>query len=65
MSSEKKLSQEAEIYRNMYSLLRMMCNNAPDLIWAKDLAGRYLFANRAICDVLLQARDTDEPIGKT
>jgi PAS domain S-box-containing protein len=65
LSSEKKLSQEAEIYRNMYSLLRMMCNNAPDLIWAKDLAGRYLFANRAICDVLLQARDTDEPIGKT
>ena len=65
MSAEKKLSQEAEIYRNMYSLLRMMCNHAPDLIWAKDLAGRYLFANQAICDVLLQARDTDEPIGKT
>lgn len=65
LSSDKKLSQEAEIYRNMYSLLRMMCNNAPDLIWAKDLEGRYLFANQAMCEVLLQARDTDEPIGKT
>ncbi len=61
----KNHSQEAELYRNMYSLLRMMCNNAPDLIWAKDLDGRYLFANQAMCDVLLQARDTDEPIGKT
>ena len=65
MSSGKNRSQEAELYRNMYSLLRMMCNNAPDLIWAKDLEGRYLFANQAICDVLLNARDTDEPIGKT
>ena len=65
MPTGKNHSQEAEIYRNMYSLLRMMCNNAPDLIWAKDLEGRYLFANQAMCDVLLKARDTDEPIGKT
>ena len=65
MSSGKNRSQEAELYRNMYSLIRSMCNNAPDLIWAKDLEGRYLFANQAICDVLLNARDTDEPIGKT
>ena len=64
MPTGKNHSQEAELYRNMYSLLRMMCNNAPDLIWAKDLDGRYLFANQAMCDVLLKARDTDEPIGK-
>ena len=65
MTAEKNRSSETERYRNMYSLIRMMCDNAPDLIWAKDLEGRYLFANQAICDVLLKARDTDEPIGKT
>ena len=65
MTAEKNRSSETERYRNMYSLIRMMCDNAPDLIWAKDLEGRYLFANQAICDVLLNARDTDEPIGKT
>ena len=65
MTAEKNRSSETERYRYMYSLIRMMCNNAPDLIWAKDLEGRYLFANQAMCDVLLKARDTDEPIGKT
>jgi len=44
---------------------RMMADNLPDMLWAKDTQGRYLFANKAICDNLLMARDTDEPIGKT
>ena len=52
-------------YREMYSLVQRMCNHAPDLIWAKDLECRYLFANQAICDRLLHAQDTEEPLGKT
>jgi hypothetical protein len=35
------------------------------MIWAKDLEKRYLFANRAFCRQLLNAADTDEPLGKT
>lgn len=52
-------------YRDLYTMLRLMCDNVPDMIWAKDTQKRFLFANRAICEKLLHAKDTDEPIGKT
>ena len=52
-------------YAKLYSLLCRMCNYAPDMIWAKDLQCRYLFANQAICDKLLHAVNTQEAIGKT
>ena len=45
-------------------LLRLVADNVPDMIWAKDLNKRYLFANKAICEQLLLAQDTDEPVGK-
>jgi signal transduction histidine kinase len=45
-------------------MLRLMCDNVPDLIWAKDLEGRYLFANQAVCRHLLCAVDTSEPVGR-
>ncbi|MBV5318875.1 MAG: PAS domain S-box protein [Desulfobulbaceae bacterium] len=51
-------------HRAAYNLLRLMCDNVPDMIWAKDLEKRFLFANKAICANLLGAADTDEPIGK-
>ncbi|MBP6764861.1 MAG: PAS domain S-box protein, partial [Rubrivivax sp.] len=51
--------------RNLASLLRLMADNVPDMIWAKDLDKRFLFANRALCRHLLNATDTDEPVGKT
>lgn len=59
--------RQAQIDRQkcISTLLRRMCDNVPDLIWAKDLEGRYLFVNQAICDHVLNAEDTDEPIGKT
>jgi PAS domain S-box-containing protein len=45
-------------------MLRLMCDNVPDLLWAKDLEKRFLFVNKAICEKLLCAEDTNEPIGK-
>ncbi len=51
-------------YHTAYNMLRLMCDNVPDMIWAKDLEKRYLFANKAICANLLGAAGTDEPIGK-
>ncbi len=47
------------------TLLRLMCDNVPDMIWAKDLEGRYLFVNQAMANGLLCARDTREPLGQT
>jgi PAS domain S-box-containing protein len=52
-------------YRSLSNMLRLMCDNVPDMIWAKDMNKRFLFANQAICNNLLNAGDTDEPIGKT
>ncbi len=57
--------ESEEKYRNLYRMIRLMCDNATDMIWAKDLDNRYIFANRAVCQNLLNAKDTNEPVGKT
>ncbi len=41
-----------------------MMDNAPDLIWAKDMDNKFIFVNRAICRTLLKCGSTSEPIGK-
>lgn len=61
----QKLRARKSKYRTLAHLLRMMCDNVPDMIWAKDINNRYIFANKAICQKLLIANDTDEPIGKS
>ncbi|MCA9972873.1 MAG: PAS domain S-box protein [Anaerolineales bacterium] len=63
--AEQALRQSESEYKSLYHMVRMMCDNVPDLIWAKDLDGRFLFTNQAICDKLLIAADTTEPIGKS
>jgi len=45
-------------------MLRVMCDTVPDMIWSKNIHGEYIFANQAICDNLLSAKNTNEPIGK-
>jgi two-component sensor histidine kinase/PAS domain-containing protein len=60
-----ELEQVAQRYESLYAMVRLMCDNVPDLIWAKDLEKKFLFVNRATCQKLLSASDTDEPIGKT
>ncbi len=51
--------------RELFRMVRLMCDNVPDMIWAKDLKKRFIFANKAICQKLLNAKSTDEPVGKT
>ena len=63
--AEQELVESRTSYKYMYDMFRLMTDNIPDMIWAKDLRKRYLFANKAICDKVLGASDTDEPIGKT
>jgi len=63
--NEKLILESERNYREMYQLLRLMCDNVPDMIWAKNLANEYIFTNKAISEGLLNATDTNEPIGKT
>ncbi len=63
--AEQDLIESRTSYKYMYDMFRLMADNIPDLLWAKDLRKRYLFANKAICEKLLGASDTEEPIGKT
>lgn len=46
------------------ALLKLLTLNLPDMLWIKDLEGKYIYANKAICDGLLMAKDVEEPIGK-
>ena len=59
------LAESEDKSRQIASLLRLMCDNVPDMIWAKDLDKRYVFANEAYCRQVLNAVDTREPNGKT
>jgi len=45
-------------------LLKLLTLNLPDMLWIKDLNGTYIYANKALCDGLLMAKDIEEPIGK-
>lgn len=57
--------QNEKKYKSLYTFLRLMSDNVPDMIWAKDLDGKFIFVNKGICENLLYAEDTDEPIGKS
>lgn len=62
----KEKAEESEIkYHDLYTLIRLMSDSMPDMLWAKDLNNQYIFANKAMCDKLLCAINTSEPIGKT
>jgi len=61
----KKIKQNEQKYKSLYTFFRLLSDNNPDLIWAKDIWGRYIFVNKSTCENLLLAKDTEEPIGKT
>ncbi|MBN1261522.1 MAG: PAS domain S-box protein [Anaerolineae bacterium] len=63
--TEQALHESEERYRSLYHTFRLMTDSMNDFLWAKDMQGRFTFVNQAMCDHLLNARDTDEPIGKT
>ncbi|MCJ8502455.1 hybrid sensor histidine kinase/response regulator [Desulfatitalea alkaliphila] len=51
--------------RQQNTMLHLITDNVPDLIWAKDRQGRYLFANQPLCDTLLKCERPEAVIGKT
>ncbi|MCX6269801.1 MAG: PAS domain S-box protein [Bacteroidetes bacterium] len=62
--AENTLQESEARYRKLYHLLRLMADNLPDLVWAKDLEGNFLFVNKAICEKLLFTENIEEPFGK-
>jgi len=64
-NAEKLQNESNRKYRELSTLLRLMADNMPDMLWAKNLNKEFIFANKAICMNLLNASDTAEPIGKT
>lgn len=54
----KSLTEEVAAYKGM---LHSMTETLPDMMWCKDLEGKYIYANQAIIDGLLLNR---HPIGK-
>ena len=53
-----------ELKEHNSQLLKLLTEHLPDMLWVKDTNGNYVYANQAICDGLLMAKDTNEPIGK-
>ena len=63
--AEEALRKSEEKYHRLYKLVRLMADNIPDLIWAKDMDGRYMFVNQAMCDKLIMCDCPDIAIGMT
>lgn len=62
--SEEILRENQNKYKELFTLFRSISDNMTDMLWAKDLENKYIFANKAICDRLLNAINTEEPVGK-
>ena len=63
--TEAALKASQENSHKLATMMRMMCDNVPDFLWAEDTEGRFLFANQALCEKMLNTRDTSLPIGQT
>lgn len=63
--AEESLAESEAKYKETSRLLRLLCDTNPDMLWAKNMKQEFIFANKAICDILLNAKDTEEPVGKT
>jgi len=61
---ERELEQSRAELVNFRQFMLSMTENMIDMLWAKDLDGRFLFANHAICANLLRS-DDEEVLGKT
>lgn len=63
--AEEALRKSEKRYHNLYNLLRLMADNVPDLIWAKDLEGKFTFVNQAMCNKLIMCQSPNQALGKT
>lgn len=50
--------------QEMFRIMKLMTNTVPDMLWAKDLNDKYIFANKVIREKLLMCKKGESPIGK-
>lgn len=60
-----QLFESEQKYKRLQELFRSIADNMEDMLWAKNINKQFIFVNKAICEKLLNARDIDEPLGKT
>ncbi|MDX2454320.1 PAS domain-containing protein [Desulfosarcina sp.] len=60
----RQLANRQTDFDALTKLTRRITDNAPDMIWAKDMDNRYLFANRALCERLLMCKSPEAVVGK-
>jgi len=53
-----------ERYESMYSMMHQLCDTVPDMLWAKDPEGRYIFVNRETSVRLLGCMNIEIPLGR-
>jgi len=54
----------SDLKKHNSELLKLLTEHLPDMLWIKDINGKYIYANQSICDNLLMAKNTQEPLGK-
>jgi PAS domain-containing protein len=57
----QSIRKERDVYKN---LVIAVGNTVPDLMWAKDLDGRYIYANQEICNTLFYGMDKSAVLGR-
>jgi len=62
--AEERFALREKKYRELFNLVKIMSDNAADMIWAKDMDNKFIFVNELMAKKFLNAKDTDEPIGK-
>jgi two-component system cell cycle sensor histidine kinase/response regulator CckA len=65
LRTDAALGRSKDEFQELYKMMRLLADNVPDLLWAKNMRDRYLFANRAMCDKLIKCSHPDDAIGKT
>jgi PAS domain-containing protein/DNA-binding CsgD family transcriptional regulator len=60
----RRLARQQADFDALAKLTRRIADNAPDMIWAKDMDNRYLFANGALCGRLLMCKSPEAVVGK-
>ncbi|MCK9305327.1 MAG: GAF domain-containing protein, partial [Bacteroidales bacterium] len=63
--SRRQVTAAEESYRKLYHMFTLMTDNMPDMLWAKDMQMRYIFANRSVCDNMPGTNKKEDIIGKT
>ena len=61
--SEEILQESQKKFKDLSLMFRSISDNMSEMLCAKDLEKRFIFANKSVCENLLIAADTDEPLG--